>query len=195
MDLDEDFRNFAGGTTAADFSNWKGVGENGFKSMKKVISSKERVIEPEQDGIEDTSEEDKLMSTPLPPPKPKKVNVEPPKESIPQTKQKEIDLGKVKHSKRVDVPLDKPDLSRSIADGVEEGRKNIRQEAPQPDRSQMPGVQEAILNPAELKQIAIKLLPNVEKVKPEDYAQVSEMAINFAFEFLKVWNYKVSVEG
>ena len=65
-----------------------------------------------------------------------------------------------------------------------------------------PGVQQAYLNPVELKNISIKLMPTVDVLmanvhEPLDrniMRNVSEAAINLAFEFLQVWNEKVSVE-
>lgn len=68
-----------------------------------------------------------------------------------------------------------------------------------PDR---PGKTQAYLNPVEMKNIAVKLMPTVDKLMPNIYEpvdraamrNVSEAAINLAFEFLKVWNEKVVVE-
>lgn len=68
-----------------------------------------------------------------------------------------------------------------------------------PDR---PGTQQAYLNPNELKSIAVKLMPTVDKLMHNIHEQldrntmrhISETAINMAFEFLQVWNEKVSVE-
>ena len=64
------------------------------------------------------------------------------------------------------------------------------------ERSEMPGVQQAYLNPNELKEIAIKLMPTVDRMPDytkESIRAVSENAINIAFEFLQVWNEKVSI--
>lgn len=70
------------------------------------------------------------------------------------------------------------------------------------DLKDRPGMRQAYLNPTELKNIAIKLMPTVDKLMHNIYEpldkdamrNVSETAINMAFEFLQVWNEKVSVE-
>jgi hypothetical protein len=72
-----------------------------------------------------------------------------------------------------------------------------------PKTMDKPGVQQAYLNPTELKNIAVKLMPTVDVLltntqEPLDVnimRHVSEAAINLAFEFLQVWNEKVSVES
>ena len=71
------------------------------------------------------------------------------------------------------------------------------------ERKEMPGVQQAYLNPNELKEIAIKLMPTVDKLMHNIYEplnrdtmrNVSEAAINMAFEFLQVWSEKISIGG
>lgn len=49
------------------------------------------------------------------------------------------------------------------------------------------------VNPVELKNIAIRLMPSADKVNPEDYDMVCEKAIDLAFNFLKVWDLKIEI--
>lgn len=73
--------------------------------------------------------------------------------------------------------------------------KNI-EEAPnnKKDIKNIPAVNEAVINPTELKSIAVRLLPSVDKLESgEKYAEYCEKAIDMAFTFLKVWDLKVSV--
>ena len=58
---------------------------------------------------------------------------------------------------------------------------------------EMPGTKEMSINPSELKSIAVRLLPTVDKVDEENYDSVCEKAIDLAFNFLKVWDLKVSI--
>ena len=73
-------------------------------------------------------------------------------------------------------PMEKPQLKKSV--------------------DKIPAANEAVINPTELKSIAVRLLPSVEKVENnEKYAEYCEKAIDIAFTFLKVWDLKVSIGG
>ena len=135
--------------TVADFSNWNGIkAEGSFKHMK--LSSKERVIDEEENDI--------------------------PEESIEEFVKPEI---------KVDEPKVKNDNEKQ--ETKEPLKKNIRE---------VPAANEAIINPTELKSIAVRLLPSVDKVlSGEKYAEYCEKAIDMAFTFLKVWDLKVSIGG
>lgn len=151
--------------TVADFSDWKGVSAEGnFRHMK--VSSSEKVIEPVENET-GTSEEDALMNGPVEPPVIKR------RKAQPQV---------VENSGVIESPR---------------GDMNMREQQPQQQSKsfdERPGaVRQAYLNPAELKQIAVKLMPTAEKIAPSDYEKVSEYAINLAFTFLNVWNQKVQV--
>lgn len=73
--------------------------------------------------------------------------------------------------------------------------KGEKKSPPKKDFKEAPGVKEAYLNPVELKNVAIKLMPTVDNIDPEKYEKISENAINLAFTFLNVWNQKVQVGG
>ena len=155
--------------TAADFSNWNGVKADGnFKPMK--ITSSEKIIEP----VEDTTEE---------------IQVEQPiiKRKMEKKEQKTEEVNKQEQMNKSPEP--------PILNKVEDFDKDsIAKE--KVERSEMPGVQQAYLNPNELKEIAIKLMPTVDRMPDytkESIRAVSENAINIAFEFLQVWNEKVSI--
>ena len=152
--------------TVADFSGWKGINAEGdFKHMK--VSSSEKVIEPIENET-GSSEEDMLMNTPVEPPVYKR---------------------KKQQTQEVNAPT---------PGETPRGNLDMQQSAPQENRSysERPGaIRQAYLNPAELKSVAIRLMPTVEKIVPNDYEKVSELAINLAFTFLNVWNQKVQIGG
>jgi len=59
---------------------------------------------------------------------------------------------------------------------------------------EIPAANEAVINPLELKSIAVSLLPKVDSLeKGEKYVDLCEKAIDMAFTFLKVWNLKVEI--
>lgn len=60
------------------------------------------------------------------------------------------------------------------------------------EKIEMPSKQEYV-NPVELKNIAIRLMPSADKVNSEDYDAVCEKAIDLAFNFLRVWDLKVEI--
>lgn len=154
--------------TAADFSNWKGVRADGnFKPMK--ITSSEKIIEP--------VEEQEIVSA----------------EEQPIIKRK---MDKTTEEQEIMDNFPTPPKLNNVEDFAKDSiaKKKV-------ERSEMPGVQQAYLNPNELKEIAIKLMPTIDKLTHNIYEpisidamrNVSEAAINMAFEFLKVWNEKVSI--
>ena len=154
--------------TAADFSNWKGVRADGnFKPMK--ITSSEKIIEP--------VEEQEIVSA----------------EEQPIIKRK---MDKTTEEQEIMDNFPTPPKLNNAEDFAKDSiaKKKV-------ERSEMPGVQQAYLNPNELKEIAIKLMPTIDKLTHNIYEpisidamrNVSEVAINMAFEFLKVWNEKVSI--
>ena len=154
--------------TAADFSNWKGVRADGnFKPMK--ITSSEKIIEP--------VEEQEIVSA----------------EEQPIIKRK---MDKTTEEQEIMDNFPTPPKLNSVEDFAKDSIAKEKVE-----RSEMPGVQQAYLNPNELKEIAIKLMPTIDKLTHNIYEpisidamrNVSEAAINMAFEFLKVWNEKVSI--
>ena len=154
--------------TAADFSNWNGVKADGnFKPMK--ITSSEKIIEP--------VEEQEIVSA----------------EEQPIIKRK---MDKTTEEQEIMDNFSTPPKLNSVEDFAKDSIAKEKVE-----RSEMPGVQQAYLNPNELKEIAIKLMPTVDKLTHNIYEplsrdamrNVSEAAINMAFEFLKVWNEKVSI--
>ena len=154
--------------TAADFSNWNGVKADGnFKPMK--ITSSEKIIEP--------VEEQKTFSA----------------EEQPIIKRK---MDKTTEEQEIMDNFPTPPKLNSVEDFAKDSIAKEKVE-----RSEMPGVQQAYLNPNELKEIAIKLMPTVDKLTHNIYEplsrdamrNISEAAINMAFEFLKVWNEKVSI--
>lgn len=154
--------------TAADFSNWNGVKADGnFKPMK--ITSSEKIIEP--------VEEQEIVSA----------------EEQPIIKRK---MDKTTEEQEIMDNFPTPPKLNNVEDFAKDSiaKKKV-------ERSEMPGVQQAYLNPNELKEIAIKLMPTIDKLTHNIYEpisidamrNVSEAAINMAFEFLKVWNEKVSI--
>ena len=154
--------------TAADFSNWNGVKADGnFKPMK--ITSSEKIIEP--------VEEQEIVSA----------------EEQPIIKRK---MDKTTEEQEIMDNFPTPPKLNNVEDFAKDSiaKKKV-------ERSEMPGVQQAYLNPNELKEIAIKLMPTVDKLMHNIYEplsrdamrNVSEAAINMAFEFLKVWSEKVSI--
>ena len=154
--------------TAADFSNWNGVKADGnFKPMK--ITSSEKIIEPVG--------EQKIFSA----------------EEQPIIKRK---MDKTTEEQKIMDNFPTPPKLNSVEDFAKDSIAKEKVE-----RSEMPGVQQAYLNPNELKEIAIKLMPTVDKLTHNIYEplsrdamrNISEAAINMAFEFLKVWNEKVSI--
>lgn len=154
--------------TAADFSNWNGVKADGnFKPMK--ITSSEKIIEPVG--------EQKIFSA----------------EEQPIIKRK---MDKTTEEQEIMDNFPTPPKLNSVEDFAKDSIAKEKVE-----RSEMPGVQQAYLNPNELKEIAIKLMPTVDKLTHNIYEplsrdamrNISEAAINMAFEFLKVWNEKVSI--
>jgi hypothetical protein len=164
----DDFRR--GDATAADFSNWH-INTNGLKSMR--VSSSERIIEPE-DPSEIKEEKDEFESDNLP---------ELADDDAPPQRVNELP----KEQSRV-RPIAKPMPTRPLPKPGE-----IPREQPRSVKKEPPGMQEAMLDPNELKMLAKHLLPSVDKVSPEDYAKYSEMAIDFAFKFLNVWKEKIKL--
>lgn len=155
--------------TAADFSNWNGVKADGnFKPMK--ITSSEKIIEPVEDATEEIQVEQPVI-----------------KRKMEKKEQKTKEVNKQEQMNKSPEP--------PILNKVEDFDKDsIAKE--KVERSEMPGVQQAYLNPNELKEIAIKLMPTVDRMPDytkESIRAVSENAINIAFEFLQVWNEKVSI--
>ena len=65
-------------------------------------------------------------------------------------------------------------------------------EEKQIEKMELPNNQKYV-NPVELKNIAIRLMPSVDKVNSEDYDIICEKAIDLAFNFLKVWDLKVEI--
>ena len=81
------------------------------------------------------------------------------------------------------VPLEK----KEEAERIFQPKKNF---------NEIPAANEAILNPTELKSIAVRLLPSVDKIENnEKAAEYCEKAIDTAFTFLKVWDLKVNIGG
>ena len=65
-------------------------------------------------------------------------------------------------------------------------------EEKQIEKMELPNNQKYV-NPVELKNIAIRLMPSDDKVNSEDYDIICEKAIDLAFNFLKVWDLKVEI--
>ena len=155
--------------TAADFSNWNGVKADGnFKPMK--ITSSEKIIEPVGEQKIFSAEEQPII-----------------KRKMEKKEQKTEEINKQEIMDNFPTP---PKLN-SVEDFAKDSIAKEKVE-----RSEMPGVQQAYLNPNELKEIAIKLMPTVDRMPDytkESIRAVSENAINIAFEFLQVWNEKVSI--
>ena len=101
------------------------------------------------------------------------------------------EVEQAKSTPKQDIELPKP-----------QARQDTKQDEPTTEYDRPGTTQQAYLNPAELKSIAVKLMPSVDKLMHNIYEplsrdavrNVSEAAINMAFEFLQVWNEKVSVE-
>lgn len=149
--------------TAADFSNWNGVKADGNFKPMKITSS-EKIIEPVG--------EQKIFSA----------------EEQPIIKRK---MDKTTEEQEIMDNFPTPPKLNSVEDFAKDSIAKEKVE-----RSEMPGVQQAYLNPNELKEIAIKLMPTVDRMPDytkESIRAVSENAINIAFEFLQVWNEKVSI--
>lgn len=70
---------------------------------------------------------------------------------------------------------------------------NLENVAKQKNFNERSAVEEGFVKPNELKSIAVRLLPTVDKINKEDYLELSEKAIDFAFAFLKVWDNKVEL--
>ena len=155
--------------TVADFSNWNGIRADGnFKPMK--ITSSEKIIEPVEDATEEMQIEQPII-----------------KRKMEKKEQKTEEVNKQEQMNKSPEP--------PILNKVEDFDKDsiVKEKV---ERSEMPGVQQAYLNPNELKEIAIKLMPTVDRMPDytkESIRTVSENAINIAFEFLQVWNEKVSI--
>ena len=160
--------------TVADFSNWNGIRADGnFKPMK--ITSSEKIIEPVEEATEEMQIEQPII-----------------KRKMEKKEQKTEEVNKQEQMNKSPEP--------PILNKVEDFDKDsiVKEKV---ERSEMPGVQQAYLNPNELKEIAIKLMPTIDKLTHNIYEpisidamrNVSEAAINMAFEFLKVWNEKVSI--
>jgi len=98
--------------------------------------------------------------------------------------------------------IDNTEIDDSVSeteevDDVNEKTEEIKQKL-QPKKSvdKIPAANEAVINPTELKSIAVRLLPSVDKLESgEKYAEYCEKAIDMAFTFLKVWDLKVSIGG
>ena len=155
--------------TVADFSNWNGIRADGnFKPMK--ITSSEKIIEPVEEATEEMQIEQPII-----------------KRKMEKKEQKTEEVNKQEQMNKSPEP--------PILNKVEDFDKDsiVKEKV---ERSEMPGVQQAYLNPNELKEIAIKLMPTVDRMPDytkESIRTVSENAINIAFEFLQVWNEKVSI--
>ena len=149
--------------TVADFSNWNGIRADGNFKPMKITSS-EKIIEP--------VEEQEIVSA----------------EEQPIIKRK---MDKTAEEQEIMDNFPTPSKLNNVEDFAKDSiaKKKV-------ERSEMPGVQQAYLNPNELKEIAIKLMPTVDRMPDytkESIRAVSENAINIAFEFLQVWNEKVSI--
>lgn len=162
----------------ADLSGWRGISAGKeFEHMK--ITSKERVfdengteVQQEKPVVKHRAEEQRAYNS----------STLSKKEVSEEISEEAVDLSKARNNPvPASEPIDIPKVN-SVPD---------RQAGQRPSR---PGVQEAMLNPNELKSIAVKLLPTVDKVSSEDVVKVSERAINLAFTFLRVWNEKIVVE-
>lgn len=77
------------------------------------------------------------------------------------------------------------DLSKIKQEANEIAKKKIQQQ----EKRNIP----TMVNPVELKNIAVRLLPSAKDIKPEEYDNVCEKAIDLAYNFLKVWNLKVEI--
>jgi len=92
------------------------------------------------------------------------------------------------------------DNSNSEAEKIDDMNEKTEEikpmEKPKKSVDKIPAANEAIINPTELKSIAVRLLPSVDKIMSgEKYAEYCEKAIDMAFTFLKVWDLKVSIGG
>lgn len=116
---------------------------------------------------------------------------------------------KISSSEKVIEPNEDAEKNETIIERVENEKviepnedAEEKDENAKQDLKDRQGMRQAYLNPTELKNIAIKLMPSVDKLMHNIYEplsrdamrNVSEAAINMAFEFLQVWNEKVSVE-
>ena len=81
-------------------------------------------------------------------------------------------------------------------DGNVRDLKEIEKEKEKPkfDFKELPGRTIENVSKQELKNIAIKLLPTIDKISKEDYIKVANDAIEFAFEFERVFAEKISEE-
>lgn len=71
----------------------------------------------------------------------------------------------------------------------------IEEESKKPEEKiEMPSNQKYV-NPVELKNIAVRLMPSADKVNSEDYDKVCEKAIDLAYNFLKVWDLKIEISS
>lgn len=69
-----------------------------------------------------------------------------------------------------------------------------RKEASQQQKRELPNSpKELTVNPNELKNIAIKLLPDVSKITDGDYESICDKAIEMAFAFESVWQKKIQI--
>lgn len=153
--------------TEVDFSNWE-VNTNGFEPKKKKpkISMTEKVIEPDPEIVKAFA--DKMgFDNELTP------------EEIKEISDKMEQLRKKKAAEKAEALKKEAEAKAVEAAKVaeEEAQKNKRK-VPQAD----------IINPVELKNLAVRLMPTADKVKKEDFEKISDNAINLAYTFLSVWN-------
>jgi len=151
--------------TEVDFSNWE-VNTNGFEPKKKKpkISMTEKVIEPDPEIVKAFADKMGLDNELTP-------------EEIKEISDKVEQLRKKKAAEKAEALKREAEAKAVEAARAEEVRKNKRK-VPQAD----------IINPVELKNLAVRLMPTADKVKKEDFEKISDNAINLAYTFLSVWN-------
>lgn len=88
-----------------------------------------------------------------------------------------------------------PEIVERSREQTPEERKQVqeppRQETQQQQKRDIPTYSININSLGEIKELAKSLLPTLEKVKPQEFAIASELAIEYAMTFEGVWGQKI----
>lgn len=90
--------------------------------------------------------------------------------------------------------LQTPEIVERSREQTPEERKQAQepsQEQPQQEKRNIPTYNISINSLGEVKELAKSLLPTLEKVKPNEFALASELAIEYAMTFEGVWGQKI----
>lgn len=148
--------------TVADFSGWNV--NNRFGKMK--LSSSEKVIEPE--------------------PEPQQM----PEGYINKTQQRKEN----QHRQEFETPEIVERSREQNPEELRQAQEQMEQQAQVQEEQQkrdIPTYSININSLGEIKELAKTLLPTLEKVKPNEFAIASELAIEYAMTFEGVWGQKI----